>query len=340
VAEDARFGRQLSDNRRPFLIECPPLGVVERHAAITLDEMAKKPLPIWGMKVHMNAPLVLALANAYSVGLSPLPPMTSADARAGLDPFLLKELTGQLDGLVKSQFPDGQIPAACQGETTPAQVTDCAVALLPADQAKILKELYGDGLGPLLQQAISWHADLIRRELDQTLLEVIRAATRNNEMTLDNGIRIGELNTPWLIASFDRLGRPARTTLHKALASARGVVEDEVKAQEEKLRRRLRSYGEETLRSLNAGGLNVEVKAEDWAPLLAYYGDADLIAFIQAAHKRLGPGQKLILGYNAVADFGIWTESRKDGYFVRLPPITGTNTARTTLRWALASISP
>lgn len=248
-----------------------------------LTNLEKLEIPLFGEKIKMSAPMVLAAAHAYSLGLRPLPAVTAADARGALDPFLSKKLTEQL---------------GCAPGAGAKDVSACLLGKLPPSAAAELRKTYGDDLDELLKQSISWTSDIIRREINALLLQVYLAAERFNTLTVDGGERIGDLNSRAIMSSFARLDERERKV--PAVVFKRGVerAEADLREQDNALRNKLTEYGRERLEWLQAqpawpAGTRVAVRTEDWAPLLAAYGDAGLFDFILKAKAKY-PGNILI----------------------------------------------
>ena len=278
-----------------------------RHKLLTL--MATKKVPIFGEHVLLTPPLVLALANAYSVGVSPVPPITEKDAQSGL--------TGFVFGQLKSQLGSSLI-GKCTDSKTPQDFTDCLLDNLPPDQAAQLKAKYGAQVGQVLGSTLQWGAELVRREVNTEILQIIMAAEALNAATVDKGVKVSELDQRWLVDSFRRMDARKKGRLSKALRIAHGDVEGELKEQEKVLRLKLAAYGRQRLEEAKA---DVEVSYADWAPLLANYGDDGLFGLIQGARRRLGPSTRLKLEFNPIAELGTSVEERPGLAVLRLPPV-------------------
>ncbi len=253
--------------------------VLERLAALALraqilDAVADTKLPILGRQFQLDAPLVIAAAHAYGLALTPLPPMTSKDGREVLEPWLNGRLAERL---------------GCSGNTAQA-VTDCLLAKLPAEEAEVLRRTYGKDITNVLQTGVSWAADVARREMNALLLQVFLASERLNELTVDRGRRIGDMNTLALMASFAARDRKDRDDLAPILRRASARIQGELAAADEALRRQLSDYGRARLSALQAGGgasVHIAVRPGHWPALLAAYGDERLFSIIAECRAAL-----------------------------------------------------
>ncbi|MBI5210794.1 MAG: hypothetical protein HY927_12560 [Elusimicrobia bacterium] len=285
-----------------------------RHKA--LEEMANTSIPILGKELRLTAPVVIAAAHAYGLSLTPVPPMTERDARQGLDPFMHKKIGEQL---------------GCGDPTGDAKaVSECLLGKAPdAATRERLRRTYGDDLEPLLKEAVSWASDVVRREVNALLLQVFLAAERLNELTVDHGERIGDLNARALTASFSRLDRRSRADVGRVLRLGREDLQAAVAAQDKAMKGRLSDYGGQRLAWLQAqpswpANVEITVRPEHWAPLLAVYGDDKLFGFILRAKgelaRRPGAAGRLLIEFDRNPLLGGVSVIRGDPVVVRLPP--------------------
>lgn len=242
-----------------------------------LDELEGVKVPLLGRKVRLSAPMVVAAAHAYSLSLTPLPGITAADARGSLDPFLMKKLSDA---------------AGCDKNGDAAALTDCLLKdLQPAERAQLQKAFGGD-LSRVLADAVSWPADIIRREIDAAMLQVMIAAEKLNELTGDGGERLSALNDRALRRSFDLLDARDRERNKTVFVELRRARERDVAAEDAALRARLADYGASRLAWLQSqpswpAGVRVAVRSQDWPRLLAIHGDAAVFDLILRAKARL-----------------------------------------------------
>lgn len=266
-------------------------------------------VPLFGNKFQMKAPMIIAAAHAYSLGLRPLPGVTAADAKNSIEPFLTKELAAGL---------------GCEGGDAQA-VTDCLLGKLKPEDAEKLRALYGDGLNDTVQAAVGWSADVIRRELNSLILRIYMAADRLNELTVDGGARIGDLNARAMMSSFARLDQRKKRTLGAVYKLGRRRAETDTKAADAALTERLTGYGQARLAWLRRqpawpAGAQVAVKPEHWAPLLAIYGDDRLFDVILKA-KSLGP--RVLIELNDDRMLGGQMVIKGDPTVIKLSPRPG-----------------
>lgn len=276
-----------------------------------LKELESVEIPLLG-KVRMSAPMVLAAANAYSLGLSPIPPATARDQET-LNSYLLKELGERV------KCPPGTAEAT----------TTCVLDKLPPDIAEALKKTYGGDLADLLKGAVDWPSGVLRREINRMVLQVMLAAEALNELSVDQGEKIADLNVRGLMDSFGRLDARSRKVEIAVLKSAVVNLKAELDAQDADLRVRLAEYGSSRLAWLQnqpawPSNVQIAISSEDWPQLLAIYGDAKLFDFIlrcktglAAAHPS-GPA-RLMIGLDRTA-LGSFSVRRGNPMMVSLPP--------------------
>jgi hypothetical protein len=277
-----------------------------------LAALDKAEIPVLGKSFKMNAPMILAAANAYSLSLSPLPPITAADARNSLDGFLLNKLTGTL---------------GCPTGGQPQATTDCILSKLPQAEADKIRQQYGDGINAILSQAVQWPSDVIRREMNQMALQVILAAETLNELTVDKGERIGDMNVRGLMASFQYLDQRGRDKNKAVFEAAEKDLREELAAQDAAMREQLSEYGASRLAWLQSqpawpAGVKIAVRTGDWAPLLAVYGDKAVFDLILRAKAKLAAkgGGGLLISLDRVSPLNSVTISAGDPAELRLPP--------------------
>jgi hypothetical protein len=266
-------------------------------------------LPVLG-NVKFTAPVVLAAANAFSLGFTPLIPMTEKDARNALDPYLLKQLEKQT--------------GVCGDQTNAQGFVNCVVGKLPPDAAAALQKEFGNALGSALQQAIAWHSDFIRHEINQELLQVFVAAETLDEMTVDRGVPIGDLDRDWLIKAFERRDMQRNERMHGVVKAIESDLKAELRAEEADLRDKLANYGRAELADLQAQaakrGVRFAVAEGDWPALFAHYRE-HLVGFMSNVIERAEPGSRMTITMHAMPDMGVMTFKEKDGLTIKLPPV-------------------
>ena len=286
-----------------------------RHQILEQLAASDISIPILGQKldIHMNAPMVLAAAHAYGLSLTPVAPITANDARESLDAYLLNQ---------------GAAAVGCKTGAEPQAATDCILSTLPKDKADQLRKTFGNDLNVILKTAVGWPSDVIRTEMNQLGLQVILAAETLNELTVDKGERIGDLNMRALQASFDRLDERTRRDESRVLTLAEADLRDDLKAQDAAMRVVLTDYGASRLAWLQGqaawpAGVRIAVKPEDWVPILAVYGDARTFDFILMCKARLaakGGAQNLLITFDHVSPLGGMVVTPGNPAVIRLPP--------------------
>lgn len=277
--------------------------VVRALRSAIQKDLEELEVPLFGNKYRLEAPLVLAAAHAYSLGLRPLPGVTQADARGHVDPWLdrtLREL----------------------GDCGAATVSDCLLSKLPPAEAERLRRDYGARLDMTVKEAVAWTSDVLRREMNALMLQVIMAADRLNELTVDQGARIGELNARAIMASFARLDERGRRTASLVYRRIAQREEAELQERDRALTERLENYGRQRLAWLHAQpawpeGVQVAVKPEHWAPLLAAYGDEALFDLILQAKAK---GKRVLIELSEDDGLNALWLLPGDPVLVRLPP--------------------
>jgi hypothetical protein len=284
-----------------------------RHQILT--KLQSVDIPVLGRGVRLSAPMVLAAANAYSLSLSPLPPITEKDARGALDPYLLGKLSGA---------------AGCAAGPQPRATTDCILKGLPDDVRAGIEDQYGGNIDQLLKAAVAWPSDVLRRELDRMALQIILAAETLNDLSVDQGERIADLNVRGMLKSFEFLDERGRRAQSKVLHAASEALKSDLAADDASLRAQLSEYGSARLDWLQKqaawpSNVRVVVRPDDWAPLLAVYGDAklfDLILRAKGSLARSHPSSpaRLLISLDAANPLNAVTLVRGDPAELRLPP--------------------
>lgn len=173
----------------------------------------------------------------------------------------------------------------------------------------------------LAKAAIGWPSDVIRREMNRLVLQVILAAETLNELSVDKGERLADHNVRALMGSFEHLDRRSRARTTDTLTRAATSVREELAAQDKRIREELADYGAARLAWLQSQpawpkGVRIAVRDADWAPLLSYYGDAKLFDLILKAKAEHGGNILITYGQNA---FGT-TIVKGDPTEIRLGP--------------------
>lgn len=241
-----------------------------------LEKLDAVDIPVLGRNVRMSPALVIAAAHSYGLSLSPVPPVTAKDI-GSLDALMLDKLGGK---------------AGCQPGPQPQTATDCILSNLPDGVRQDVEKNYAGFVDVALKAAVSWPAGVLRREVDRMALQVILAAETLDELSVDHGERIADLNVRGLMRSFDRLDERSQAVDRRALGSAERDLGAELQAQDRALRAQLTDYGAARLAWLQSqpawpSNVGIAVRPEDWAPLLAAYGDAKLFDFVLKCKAEL-----------------------------------------------------
>ncbi len=232
-------------------------------------------IPVLG-HMRLSPALVLAAAHSYALSLTPVPPATAKDQDV-LDGLMLDKLSGA---------------AGCKAGPQPRATTDCLLSVLPADQRASIEKAYGPGIDLVLKGAVDWPSGVLRRELDRLALQVVMAAETLDELSVDGGERIADLNVSGLRRSFERLDARSRRDESVVLKAAAKDLGDELAARDARVRADLAAYGQQRLDWLQAqpawpANVRVAVRPEDWPELLGAYGDAKLFDFILKCKAKL-----------------------------------------------------
>jgi hypothetical protein len=187
---------------------------------------------------------------------------------------------------------------------------------------------YGGQIDDALKNAVAWPAEVLRREMDRMLLQVILAAETLNEISVDGGEKIADLNVRGMMKSFEYLDARRRRQTTTVLTAASVKVKDELAARDAAMRRELSEYGAARLDWLTKNAAwpsNVEiaVNPDDWADLLAVYGDAKLFDLILRCKGKLAqsPGtSRLLISMDRYNPLNATTVVRGNPAEIRLPP--------------------
>lgn len=262
-----------------------------------------------------------------------------------------RRLAPAIDRLVASgSYDRGQITSAVFGSLPPAAADALRAryganleGLLPpagatAEQmrafisgrlgAEISRALEGEFAGAAARavaEMTSWAADLLRRELNLAMIQLMLAAEELDRLTVDRGRKAGDLGVEMIARSFEQLDARKRGKLSRAVVSVKREALADFAAGERALAARLTSMGRERLSEMTLdpswpAGLRVAVADEHWAPLLSAYGDGaffDLVARCAAKRRALGKTEPFTLTlefdeHNALGGTAIRREKNGD----------------------------
>lgn len=251
------------------------IGSMRGYAARRLSEVGVSGL---GGRVLLDPQAMLAVFNAYSLGADPVPAIRARDVKNGA-----------------------------------AQLTAELLAQIPPDRrAQMEASLGGAYLEEIAGSAAEVLTNVIRRELNNIILQAMLSAESLDELSVGRGLRPGELNAGAIRRSFEHLdGRRAsaaaeEASLPRRIALAKAIERLRVERDEADLRARellLRRARGLAARLERRG---VAAPAADWAPLLAVYGEAELEASLIEASRLLSPGvpARLLVEFAPNSDVG------------------------------------
>ena len=273
-------GRQRLEEMRAALISPERLdriltGTMRGYAARQLARTRVKGL---SGSVQLDAQAMLAVFNAYSLGGDPVPPVRARDIAEG-GAMLTAELLAQIPPERRAQM------EAYLG-------------------AGALEELAGSAAAAL--------TDVIRRELNDIILQAMLSAESLDEVSVGRGRRPGELNAGGIRRSFDHLdNRRAAAAAEEADLPRRAALRlavERLRAERDEADRRARELFLRRARGLAARleRKGVASPAQDWAPMLAVYGEAELEASLLEASRLLSPGvpARLLVEFDPYSDIG------------------------------------
>lgn len=270
---------------------------------------------LWGMADRqLQAALQERLAGLDGL----LASVDAADRQRAVDQ-VLGALPPELRGALQSRYGtnlESLLPAA---GTDPAAIR-AALARLPAELSAFLHQEIGPDLEKGVAQLVGWAAELLRRQIDQALLHILLAAEELDRLTVDGGLKAGDLGVKMLQSSFQKLdARKQRKALDRLDRAARNFAEDRA-AEDAALGKRFVAYGKERLESAHLApdwpqGLTIEVPEEAWLPILGGYGDGAFFALVERLKTRyaaLGKKTPLAVSFEFEAD-GHGTQIRPKG---------------------------
>jgi hypothetical protein len=273
-----------------------------------------------GNKIHITPPKLVALAHAFALGLQPIPPLTTRDV-------------------------DTWLNDNCAGSA--AQIRDCVLADVPARERALIEEALGDRLDGTIEQSIRWAADIVKRETNIALLNVMLAGERFNSLSVDRGRRIGELNNAAVRRSFGYLDARQKTRMQKIFRGGYVLAEQQVRKDSTHLVLSRATAGMDALQQLMAGpawpkDVEVAVAPEDWPRLLEYYPSAQVLDFAQRAAAKLSqpnePGRRrLMLKFEGRSGMGM-SIARGERITVNLPAVDAEREPQTNLDMLLTSL--
>ncbi|HXT00032.1 MAG TPA: hypothetical protein VN915_05120 [Elusimicrobiota bacterium] len=193
---------------------------------------------------------------------------------------------------------------------------------LPDQITSFLEKRYGNQLATGIGQAVSWAGDLLSREINMTMIQLLLASEELNRLTADHGQKIDELDLRMAMRSFDELDARGQEKVEDRLSRVKRIVAEQTGAEDARLAEKFELHGKTVLQTLQLSpswprGLRVEVDEDAWMPLMTLYGDGrvfDLIQKIKARYLASPRPDGLIveLGWRANDPLGTWISSSKD----------------------------
>lgn len=258
-----------------------------------------------GGTTRLDPPAMLALLNAYSLGAEPLPPVRARDISGAA--------ADRLDALLAGL--DAETRARLQLVLGP----DSTAAAGAAAQAVL---------------------EVVRRELNGILLQAILAAESLDTLSVNRGLRPGEVHADALRRSFGYLdarraeaAAPPRPSLERI---ARRLTEERAAA-DRRLQELLYQRAHALARRLEPVGIAAPPQA--WAPMLALYGEIELDVFLREAARQMsgaGPA-RLLVDFRPDLDYGPVIE-RGSPPRITLPGALGRREPASVLRAGLAAL--
>ncbi|MEK7857539.1 MAG: hypothetical protein AAB320_00235 [Elusimicrobiota bacterium] len=190
---------------------------------------------------------------------------------------------------------------------------------LPEQAAADLRANVAPAAAEALTQALALAAQTVRREINRTVLQLMLASEELDRLTVDRGLKPGDLGARMIAESFARLDERRR----RGLRAARGGSIGRVKAALEEQAKELAALSEEragkTLREQHSAagwpmGLRVGFDAATRARLVEAYGEAALSEAVTRLAARLpaGASADILVAYGPF-DLGSMTSRGADG---------------------------
>ncbi len=342
-----------------------------------MQQYGKVQVPILGhdITLQIDAPAIMAASNILNSRLSPLAPVTDAQA----DAFLMRQagrslglegtnftsaqisngLFGLADTQIKQQLTQALAPVMAQvGSETPAQLASKVLAALPPNIAAAAQQQYGANLSGLIpanlsnqqlktlagqlpdqittmlekkygaqlaggiSQAVSWAGDLLARQVNMTMIQLMLASEELNRLTVDHGQKIDNLDLRMAMRSFDMLDAREKQQAQNKISDLKELVVHKAGVDDAGLAQKFKAHGKEVLQDLQLDpswpqGLRVDVEESAWMPLLTLYGDGaffDLVGKMKERYKAKphAGGLNITFAYRVDQTYGasIWRDGR------------------------------
>ncbi len=193
---------------------------------------------------------------------------------------------------------------------------------LPDQITTWLEKKYGTQLATGIAQGVSWAGDLLSREVNMTMIQLLLASEELDRLTVDHGEKINDLDLRMAMRSFDELDARGQQDSQHRLQEVKAIVVKQTGVDEARLAAKFTIHGKTVLQTLQLSpswpqGLRVEVDEDAWMPLLTLYGDGhifDLVGQIKAKYMATSHplGLTVELGYRANDPIGTWITPSKN----------------------------
>jgi len=256
---------------------------------------------------QMKQQLASALAPLVNDAANANPQQLAAKILAALPPnmsTLLKQNYGpNLTSLLPTGLPAGQYKNYLETQ-------------LPNQITTFLENRYGTQLATGIAQAVSWAGDLLSREVNMTLIQLMLASEELDRLTVDHGEKINDLDLRMAMRSFDQLDERGKLRSQDRVRAIENIVAKDAGQDEARLAEKFQTHGRTVLQTLELAptwpaGLRFEIADESWLPLMTLYGDGPLFDLIERMKEqyRAKPrpdGLTIALSYREDRGVGVW----------------------------------
>lgn len=238
-----------------------------------------------------------------------------------------------------AQYLQQQYGVDLKGLLTPNMTRDQLKTLLtttlPDKLTDFLNRQYGPQLAQGLAAATSWAGELLSRQINMTLIQMMLASEELNRLSVDHGRKINDLDLRFAMRSFDMLDARERPRAVNRLKDVKARLAEEAGNQEARLIDRVKAQAKAQLQSLQLDpswpeGLRVSIPDESLAPLFNYYGDGEVFALLDRVRtaylaKPHPKGINLTLEFDKDNRFGphagaaIWRSKGSPDIKIQLP---------------------
>ncbi|MBI3553153.1 MAG: hypothetical protein HY077_11615 [Elusimicrobia bacterium] len=203
---------------------------------------------------------------------------------------------------------------------------------LPDEITKMLEQKYGAQMAAGIAQAVSWAGDLLRREINMTLIQLLLASEELDRLTVDHGEKISDLNLRMAMRSFEMLDARGKREARSKVRDIKETIVQEAGQDEAALADKFKAHGKASLQAIQLdpswpAGLRIEVDEQAWMALCTLYGDGRLFDLIDRmkqkyAAKPRPQGFKIVFEFDKSQPYGtsIWREKGGVGIKLKLGP--------------------